>query len=208
MSLRTTAGVSQGGQRAATRRWVLAGLAVAIPLAAVALYFVFFAPPPSPTTGAPGDAIPAGLPADHPPIDGAGVTTQTGERPHPQMGRTARTVRVPDAVKGKWQAVKLQVERKGNGASPRTLMVKLGGESVVPGSKLKVRVNDFLPALQVKDNEITSASNEPSNPAALVTIWEDGKQVFHGWLFGKFPDLQPFEHPAHRVTLLEGVPKS
>jgi len=122
------------------------------------------------------------------------------------MGGTGRAVRVPDAVKGKWRAVKLQVETKGGGSPPQTITLNVGAEVAVSGTKLKLRAEEFLPALQVKDNEITSGSNEPVNPAALMTIWEDGKQVFHGWLFSKFPDMQPFEHPTYRITLIEGVP--
>jgi hypothetical protein len=109
-------------------------------------------------------------------------------------------------VKGKWQAVKLQVGKKAGG-TPQTITVGLGADTAVPGSTLKIRVSEFLPALQVKDNEITSGSNDPNNPAALVTIWEGETQVFHGWLFSKFPDMQPFEHPSYRVILAEGVPK-
>jgi hypothetical protein len=124
------------------------------------------------------------------------------------MGSAGRAVRVPDAVKGRWRAVKLQVETKGGGSPPQVITVGLGQDTAVPGSKLTLRVDEFLPALQVKDNEITSASNEPSNPAALVTIWEDGRQAFHGWLFSKFPDMQSFEHPTYRIVLIEGVPKS
>jgi hypothetical protein len=124
------------------------------------------------------------------------------------MVSTGRAVRVPDAVKGRWRAVKLVVETKGGGSPPQTITLSLGGEIGVPGSKLRLRADEFLPALQVKGNEITSVSNEAVNPAALVTIWEDGKQVFNGWLFSKFPDMQPFEHPAYRITLVEGVPKN
>ena len=195
-------------QRPTTRRWIFLGLAIAIPLGAVALYFAVLAPPPppAPVAAAPRSAVPAGLPADHPPIGGAGAGAQDGERAHPQMGGTGRAVRVPDAVKGKWRAVKLQVETKGGGSPPQTITLSVGAEVVVPGTKLKLRAEEFLPALQVKDNEITSGSNEPVNPAALMTIWEDGKQVFHGWLFSKFPDMQPFEHPTYRITLIEGVP--
>ena len=122
------------------------------------------------------------------------------------MGGTGRAVRVPDAVKGKWRAVKAKVETKGGGSPPQTITLSLGAEVVVPGTTLKLRAEEFLPALQVKDNEITSGSNEPANPAVLMTISEDGKQVFHGWLFSKFPDMQPFEHPKYRITLIEGVP--
>jgi hypothetical protein len=190
------------------QRWVLLVLATAIPLVAVAAFFFFFAPPEPPgvATTPGGAAKPAGLPPDHPPIGGEAPGAQGADRPHPQMGATGRTVRVPDGVRGKWRAVRLQVEVKGGGSPPQTVTVNLGGEAAAPGSTLKLRAGEFLPALQVKDNEITSASNEPSNPAALVTIWDDGKRVFQGWLFGKFPDMQPFEHPVYRVTLLEGVP--
>ena len=194
------------------RRWVMAGLAVAGSLAAVALYFAFFAPAPAPSSARPAisgsPAAPAvaasSLPPDHPPIEGA---APQAAQPHPPVGSTGRTVRVPDLVKGKWQAVKLKVELKSGATAPQVVTVKLGGEHAIPGSTLKLRVDDFLPALQVKDNEITSASNEPSNPAALVTIWDGDKEAFRGWLFGKFPEMQPFEHPMYRITLVEGVPK-
>ena len=194
------------------RRWVLAGLAVAVPLAAVALYFALFAPAPAPSSAGPAaSGSPAGpavaatsLPPDHPPVEG---TAPQEAQPHPQVGSTGRTVRVPDSVKGKWQAIKLKVELKSGAAAPQVVTVRLGGEHAIPGSTLKLRLDDFLPALQVKDNEITSASNEPINPAALVTIWDGGKEAFHGWLFGKFPEMQPFEHPTYRITLIEGIPK-
>jgi hypothetical protein len=200
---------------AKTRRLILAGLAVAVPLAAVALYFAVLAPAPPPPAATPvasGGPTPSGvtaaeLPPNHPPVEGAGPSPQTGG-PHPPVGSTGRTVRVPDSVKGKWQAVKLKVEAKsGGGISPQTFIVKVGGDLAIPGSTLKLRVENFLPALQVKDSEITSASNEPSNPAALVTIWDSGKETFHGWLFAKFPEMQPFEHQAYRITLVEGIPK-
>jgi hypothetical protein len=203
-----------GDGKAKARRLVIVGVAVAIPLVAVALYFALFAPAPLPPAGTaavsgkpagPGVAT-AELPPNHPPVEGAGKGSQT-DRPHPPMGSAGRTVRVPDSVQGKWQAVKLKVEVKSGGSAPQVFTVKLGGDLAIPGSTLKLRVDDFLPALQVKDNEITSASNEPSNPAALVTIWDGGKETFRGWLFGKFPEMQPFEHQTHRITLVEGIPK-
>jgi hypothetical protein len=199
---------------AKTRRLTLVGLAVAVPLAAVAIYFAIFAPASVPPVNVPAiSGNPAGpsgataaLPPNHPSVEGAGMGPQA-DRPHPPVGSTGRTVKVPDSVKGKWQAVRLKVEVKSGGPAPQVFTVKLGGELAIPGSALKLRVDDFLPALQVKDNEITSASNDPSNPAALVTIWEGSKEAFHGWLFGKFPEMQPFEHQAYRITLVDGIPK-
>ena len=186
------------------RRWVLAGLAAAVPLAAVALYFALVAPAPTPSAAGLAAAVTPTLPPNHPTVEGAATP---GDQPHPPPGSTGRTVRVPDSVKGKWQAVKLKVEVKSGVSAPQIVTVKLGGDLAIPGSALKLRVDDFLPALQVKDSEITSASNEPSNPAALVTIRDGDKETFHGWLFGKFPDMQPFEHQTYRITLVEGIPK-
>ena len=205
-----------------TRKLILFGVAVAIPLAAVAIYFAVFEQPPPPPIQAPAAQVAAGeqtgpgqpsLPPGHPPVGAPGDGPQTGAGPnpppgHPQVGGGSRTIRVPDDVKGKWQAVKLRVEQKSGDPSPRVFTVKLGGQLDIPGSKLRVRVGEFLPALQVSGNEVTSASNNPTNPAVMVTVSEDGKETFKGWLFGKFPEMQPFEHPTLRITLVEGVPAS
>ncbi len=220
-------------QRPSTRKLILFGVAVAIPLAAVALYFaVFDQPPPAPraamppaTAGAPGEQPGPGqatLPPNHPPIgeQAGGPQGPAGGPPggpqasggpippagHPQMGSAGRTVRVPEEVKGKWQAVRLRVEEKGGGKPPQVFTVRLGAQLTIPGSKLHVRVGDFLPALQVKGGEVTSVSNDPTNPAVLVTVSEGSKETFKGWLFSKFPEMQPFEHPTYRITLVEGIP--
>jgi len=221
------------GQAPGIKKLILFGVAVAIPLAAVALYFAIFdqpsppprpasAPPASPAPGGQPDSGQAALPPNHPPIGGpvGGPKAPTGEPTgsqaaggplsgpgHPQVGGTGRPVRIPDAVMGKWQAVKLRVEEKDGGKPPETFTVNLGGQLAIPGSKLRVKTGEFLPALQVSGGEITSASNDPTNPAVLVTVSEDGKETFKGWLFSKFPEMQPFEHPRYRITLLEGVPK-
>ncbi len=212
------------------KKLILFGVAIAIPLAAVALYFAIFdqpAPAPRAAQTPPGPSAQAGpstpegpggsgqaiLPPDHPPIaeksGGPGAAAGQGmPAGHPQVGGSGRSVRIPDAVKGKWQAVKLRVEQKTGGKPPEIFTVKLGGQLDIQGSKLRVRVSDFLPALQVSGNEVTSASNDPTNPAALVSVTDGGKETFKGWLFSKFPEMQPFEHPTYRITLVEGIPAS
>ena len=198
-----------------TRRLILLGVAIAIPLAAVAIYFAALDQAPPPAQPPMAQAVPgkAPLPPDHPPVgaqagaaeSSAGASTPAG---HPQMGSGGRLIRVPDAVKGRWQAVKLRVEEKNGSKPPQVYTVKLGGQFDILGGPLRVRVGEFLPALQVSGNEVTSPSNDPTNPAVMVTVSEDGKEVFKGWLFAKFPEMQPFEHPTYRITLVEGVPSS
>jgi len=205
-------------QEPGLKKLILFGTAVAVPLALVALYFAVFdqpqpGAPPTPATvaQAAGDQPPAGqsaLPPNHPPIQGQATSPGAQMPPgHPQVGSAGRPVRIPDSVKGKWAAVKLRIEEKAGGRGPQIVTVKLGSDLQVTGSPLTVRVGDFLPALQVGGNEVTSLSNDPTNPAVFVTILDGGKEVFKGWLFAKFPEMQPFEHPKYRITLLEGIPK-
>jgi hypothetical protein len=209
-------------QEPGLKKLILFGAAVAAPLALVALYFAVFDQPqpgvpaaqlpPAQVAAAQGaDQPPAGqpaLPPNHPPIQGQGAPPGA-QMPagHPMVGGGVRPVRVPDSVKGKWAAVKLRVEEKAGGQGPQILTAKLGSDLHVPDSNLTVHVGDFLPALQVGGNEVTSTSNDPVNPAVFVTILDGGKEVFKGWLFAKFPEMQPFEHPKYRITLVEGVPK-
>jgi hypothetical protein len=195
------------------RKLLLVGATIAVPLALVALYFALFDQPPPQAPGArapmgQGPAAQPALPPNHPPIAGQGTEPAGAPPPaHPQVGPGARPVRVPDSVKGKWSAVRLRIEGKSGGRAPDVVTVKLGGDFQIPGSPLTVRVGDFLPALQVGGAEITSASNDPVNPAAFVTVLDGGKEIFRGWLFSKFPEMQPFEHPTYRITLVEGVPR-
>jgi hypothetical protein len=201
---RAEPGVRVSTEQPQLKRLLTIGAAIAIPLAAVALYFAFFDQPAPPSAGPVAGAAQPALPADHPPVGGP-AGGAPGER-HPQMGEGGRAVRVPEDVKGKWRAVKLKVEWRDGKQTPQVLTVALGAAQDIPGSKLRVQAREFLPALQVQNAEITSAGNEPANPAALVSVQEDGREIFKGWLFAKFPEMQPFDHPAYRITLVEGVP--
>ena len=56
-------------------------------------------------------------------------------------------------------------------------------------------------------DQITSRSNNPENPAAQIEVFQGGKEIFHGWLFAKYPAVHPLTHDKYGVTLLEGVKK-
>lgn len=114
------------------------------------------------------------------------------------------TINVPDTVKGKWRAVTLVVEDKANKSS-RDHAVSLGGELAIPDSKLVIKVGDFLPSFAMDGATITSSSNEQNNPAVQVSIKEDGKEIFKGWLFSKFPTIHPFQHDRFGIILKGGV---
>jgi len=113
---------------------------------------------------------------------------------------------VPEAVKGKWDAVKLVIEDK-IAKKTSEVTVKLDSEYTIPNSNLKIKVGEFLPDFKMDGLTITSSSNEPNNPAVRVVVYEGGKEIFKGWLYSKFPTIHPFQHDKYGITLKEGVKK-
>ena len=163
------------------------GVSLMIIAVAVACQKKEEAPPSLPPPPAENQAMPGGAPVDIPKIEGGGTTV------------------IPEIVKGKWKAVVLVVENKGQKQS-KEYTVPLGKDLVVPNSQLVVQVLDFLPDLTIADSTFTSVSNEPNNPAVHVTIREGDKEIFKGWLFSLFPTIHPFQHAQYGITLKEGVP--
>lgn len=111
---------------------------------------------------------------------------------------------VPDSVKGKWKAVKIVVEDK-TAKSSKEYTIKLGSEFAVPNSKLKIHIGDFLPDFRMEGEVKTSVSNQPNNPAVNIKVYEDGKEIWKGWLYSKFPAIHPFQHERYGLGLKEGV---
>ena len=203
--------------------WLWGGIAAAL-VVVLGAFVLFFqeakAPPPPPPParaelppghpplGSGDEAAPqAAMPAEHPPAARKGDGPEAPSHPRAGSGAVRRVV-IPPEVEGQWQAVRLQVAPRPAGGEAKAFVVPLGGEAAVPGTKLIVRVLAFLPALQIQGDVITSTSNETKNPAAQVTIREGKKELFAGWLFARFPEMQAFEHPEVRVTLVEGIPKA
>jgi len=121
----------------------------------------------------------------------------------PQKGQEA-VVNIPAEVKGKWKAIKVKVEDKEKKGA-KEVTINLGSETDLPGTNMKLKAVEFVPSFVMQGLNITSASNEPNNPAAKVVITEGGKEIFKGWLFQKFPTTHAFSHPKFAVTLEGGV---
>jgi len=85
--------------------------------------------------------------------------------------------------------------------------VALNSEFKVPDSDLTLKVGSFLPHFTMAGDQITSATNNLENPAAQIEVFQGGKEIFHGWLFAKFPAVHPFQHDKYGLLLLEGVKK-
>lgn len=130
---------------------------------------------------------------------------QTPMSPHGPAGpKVEKKILVPDSVKAKWNKVKVVFEDKTSKKSSE-YTVNLGSEFKVPNTNLKIVVGEFLPDFRMDESTITSASDMPNNPAVRVEVFENGKSIFKGWLYSKFPAIHPFEHQKYGIILKEGV---
>ena len=111
------------------------------------------------------------------------------------------TVKLPDSVAGNWKDIKVEVLDKQT-SGKTVIIIPVGGETDIPGSGMKVKAESFLPDLVMDGANITSASNEPKNPAAQIVVTDGGKEIHRGWLFANNPAIHPFEHPKFGLTLV------
>lgn len=134
------------------------------------------------------------------------------DREDPSGGsELARTVPlrvvVPPEVGRAYSGIKLHWKDSASGEEG-VLSVPLGGSARLAGSRLEVRADAFLPAFTMQEDLITSTGTEPQNPAARIAVLEEGREVFSGWIFARFPDVHPFSHPRFSLRLDGGVPRS
>ena len=138
------------------------------------------------------------------------MPTQPAPQGSMSMGKTK--VVVPENVKGKWSGVRIIVEDKTTKES-REYTVNLNSDFRIPNSNLKIHVGQFLPDFKMDGFTLTSASNEPKNPAVGIRVWEGDKEIFPtpgkewGWLFAKMPSVHPLNHPRYSIVLKEGIAK-
>jgi hypothetical protein len=55
--------------------------------------------------------------------------------------------------------------------------------------------------------QITSSGVGEENPAARIAVLEGQNELFAGWIFKRFPDVHPFQHPRFSLRLEGGVPR-
>ncbi len=141
------------------------------------------------------------LPPGHPAMEGgmppAGM---------PNMPKVERTVVVSKEVKAKWKAVKIAVENRA-AKTTKEYTVNVGSELPIPGTKMVVKVLNFLPDFKMTDKEFTSATAKPNMPAAQVVVTENGKEIWSNWLFSLQPTIHPFQHENVGLLLVGGVSK-
>ncbi len=141
------------------------------------------------------------LPPGHPSMEG-GMPPMGS----PEMPKVERKIIVPKDVAAKWKAVKITVEDKVAKKS-KEYVISVGSEQAIANTNMKVKVLTFLPDFRMGDQDITSASDKPNNPAAQVAVSDGGKEIWRGWLYSMHPGIHPFQNDKINLVLNGGVSK-
>jgi hypothetical protein len=114
---------------------------------------------------------------------------------------------VPPEVTAAYSAIRLGWKDSETGKKG-TVEVPIGGSAPLPGSDLEIRADVFLPSFSMTAEAITSTGTGQENPAARIAVLEKGKDLFAGWIFTRFPEVHPFQHPRFSLKLEGGVPRN
>ena len=120
--------------------------------------------------------------------------------------KVERGVVVPDGVKGKWKAVKLLVKNKKDEERNEMKTITLGSSFELEDSGIRVTVGPFLPNFVMSQKAYTSSGNELTNPAVQLVVEQNGKTLYTGWAFAKYPTMYAFEHNVFALQLMDYIP--
>ena len=117
-----------------------------------------------------------------------------------------RGIVVPKEVKGQWKAVKIMVRNKIDESRNSMKTASLGSSFNLDGSGIKVTVGPFMPNFVMTQKNYSSNGNELINPAVRLLVEENGKILYEGWAFAKYPTMYAFEHDEFAFQLMDYIP--
>jgi hypothetical protein len=120
--------------------------------------------------------------------------------------KVKRAVVLPKEVDGKWKAVKLLIKNKKDEARNQMKTITLGSSFTLEDSGIKVTVGPFLPNFVMSQKAYTSNGNELTNPAVQLVVELNGKNLYTGWAFAKYPTMYAFEHKYFSLQLMDYIP--
>jgi hypothetical protein len=133
----------------------------------------------------------------------------TPDETHPGVKKGVkinRVVIVPQEVESQWKAVKIRVLNKIDESKNSMKIVSLGESFKLNGTTIKVIVGPFLPNFVMTQKNYSSKGNELTNPAVRLIVEENGKTLYEGWAFAKYPTMYAFEHDEFALQLMDYIP--
>lgn len=141
----------------------------------------------------------ATLPEGHTPVEELAQDIQ--KMSHSNI-KTTKEVNLSDEVKNTWKNVTLEIT---DFSSQQTASVnfEVGSKVKLNDEGLRLQVEVFVPDyIIVEEGRIESRSNEPNNPAVLISLLKDDEAITRGWVFRDFPQFNSFNDSRFGVSLV------
>jgi len=110
-----------------------------------------------------------------------------------------------DKLKKRWRGIRIRIVDVPGGRQA-LWDVHPGRPVPIPGLGLSVKVNVILSHFAMGGGVVRADGDDSGNPAAEVQVFEDGKQVWEGWMFQRFPDLRQFCGNRYQLVLKDILP--
>jgi len=137
-----------------------------------------------------------------------GSGSEVGAHPDVQQAeKLQREVNIPETVEGKWKAVKILVRNKTDEGKNEIKTVPIGSSFQIGDTGIKVTAGPFLPNFVMDQGTYTSMNNQAINPAVQLVVEENGKVLYKGWTFAKYPEMYAFEHDVFALELKDYIPE-
>ena len=87
--------------------------------------------------------------------------------------------------------VEIWVKKRSDSSFLSKVEARIGEKVSIQDENIQFSVTHFIPDFVIdENNQITTRSLQPNNPAARIEGWQEDKQLFSGWIFAQFPDFE------------------
>ncbi|MBI5887597.1 MAG: hypothetical protein HZB82_02635 [Deltaproteobacteria bacterium] len=144
-------------------------------------------------------AIPQGSarPEGHPAVDKNDVSMHKAS--HTDM-KGKKEVRLSEAVRARWNEARLRITDSSSGRAV-SMTLKVGAVTKLGADDYKLKMDAVVPDYTIAGDHIESRSNEPKNPAVLVTLFKGDKAVARGWVFRDLADFNSYNNERFHIVL-------
>lgn len=123
-------------------------------------------------------------------------------------GKLAKPNQLLPEISERYSGVKIMLVNRKNESNKLSQVVPFNKRTSIEGSDIEVAVLSFFTQFTLADNGmVKNISMKENNPAAKVSIFKAGNQVFDGWLFQHYPEMHNYDDDTWQILLVGGVAK-
>lgn len=98
------------------------------------------------------------------------------------------------------------VNKKDN--TSKEISIPFTQRTAIEGTPLSIEVLSYFPFFKMVDNGgYANVSMDEENPGSKVKIYKDGKEIFNGWLFQKFPGMHGLDDADYDIVMVKSIKK-